>query len=295
MIRYNNYTALLLFVTSLSIPLFHSQSGDDPPEKRSTIVAVEGSVYLSEDKTIKQLREEALAEAKSQALERAQTYIKSVTIVENFQLSYDLIQSEAEGVVRILESEDRGISDDNRYLYWIKAEVEYSLNPPEGGTDISADFVQDVDAPLTVAIWTDKPEYRAGEKIRIFIQGNKDFYARIVYRDVQGNLLQLLPNPHRRDNYFEGGKVITLPGAEDTFDLEVGPPFGIEALFLYASSAELGDVSLENVGGTVYGIGDDLDDFGRRTRGVKIIQKKEGETTQGAEFYEARCEVKTRM
>ena len=262
--------------------------------KRSTIVEVDGWSYLSEDKTIRQLREEALTNAKREALERAQTYVQSVSKVENFQLSYDAIVSEAEGAIRVLESEDHGITDDNRYRYWIKAEVTYSLEPPEGKADLSADLVKDPDAPLTVHVWTERTEYKAGQKIKVFLQGNKDFYARVVYRDVQGNLLQLLPNPHRRENFFEGGKVVSIPGGGDRFDLEVGPPFGIENIIVYASSSEMGDADVTAVGDVLYGVQGDLNDYGMKTRGVKIVQS-EGETTSGAEFYEARCEVKTRM
>ena len=137
------------------------------------------------------MREEALANAKREALERAQTHIKSVTKVENFMLSYDLIESGAEGFVTILESKDHGITTDNRYHYWIRAEVEYALKSADDSKDPSFDLVKDEKAPLTVHVWTEKKVYKAGEKIQIFVQGNKDFYARVVYQDVEKNLIQL--------------------------------------------------------------------------------------------------------
>lgn len=263
--------------------------------KRSTIVEVDGWAYLSEDKTISQMREEALANAKRDALERAQSYIKSLTKVENYQLSYDLIQSQSEGFITLLDSKDYGITEDNRYRYWIKAEVTYSLNPPDDNKDISADFVKNEKAPLTVYVWTEKKSYNVGEKIKIFLQGNKDFYARVVYRDVQGNLLQLLPNPHRQENFFAGGKVITIPDQDDAFELEVSPPFGIETIIVYASGAEMGDADVESVGDVLYGVRGGLEDYSMKTRGLKIVQKKDGEGAPGAEFFEARCEVRTRM
>ena len=263
--------------------------------KRSTIVEVDGYAYISEDKTPRQMREEALANAKREALERAQTYIKSVTKVENFMLEYDLIQSGAEGFVKVLESKDHGITADNRYHYWIKAEVEYSLESDRDRRDLSADLIKNEKAPLTVYIWTEKKEYREGEKIRIFLQGNKDFYARVVYRDVSGNLLQLLPNPHREENFFKGGKVVTIPGEGDQFDLEVGPPFGIENIIVYASSAQMGDVDVENMGDVVYGVQGDLNNYGAKTRGIKITERKGGERSQSAEFFEARWELMTKM
>lgn len=286
---------LLCFVTSF----VHGQEKEEKQEagsgKRSTIVEVDGYAYIAEDKTISQLREDALANAKREALERASTYVESMTKVENFQLTYDVIQSQAAGTVQVLESKDHGVTDDNRYHYWIKAEVEYSLAPAGNKADLSADLVKDVNAPLTVHVWTEKPEYLAGQSIKIFVQGNKDFYARVVYRDVQGNLAQLLPNPMRKDNFFPGGKVITIPSGADQFDLEVGPPFGTETIIVYASSSEIGDADMENMGDVVYAVKDNLEDLGVKTRGVKIVKKKEETSVAGAEFYEARCSLKTSM
>ncbi len=287
---------LLMIISNLTgIQAQEKTVQKDNSGKRSTIVEVDGYAYLSEDKTIKEMREEALTNAKREALERAQTYIQSISKVENFQLSYDFIQNQAEGAIRILESNDHGITDDNRYHYWIKAEVEYSLKPPEGKADLSSDLTKNPDAPLTVYVWTEKSEYQAGEKIHVFLQGNKDFFARVAYRDVQGNLLQLLPNPHRKDNFFKGGKVISIPGKSDRFDLEVGPPFGIENIIVYASSAEMGDANITSVSDALYSVQDNLKDYGMKTRGVKIVKKSPDDVTSGAEFYEAKCEVKTRM
>ena len=48
--------------------------------------------------------------------------------------------------------------------------------------------------PLAVKVWTDKQTYRAGEKIKIYLKGNKPFFARVIYRDASKNNLQLLPN-----------------------------------------------------------------------------------------------------
>ncbi len=295
----NNFCSMILLLIILTISAGidaqEKTARNDESGKRSTIVEVDGYAYLSEDKTIKQIREEALINAKRDALERAQTYIQSISKVENFQLSYDFVQSQAEGAICVLESKDHGITDDNRYQYWIKAEVTYSLKPPEGKPDLPSELVKNPDAPLTVFVWTTKNEYQAGEQVQIYLQGNKDFYACVVYRDVQGNLLQLLPNPHRRDNFFEGGRVVTIPGEGDRFELEVSPPFGIEDIIVYASSVEMGTADVETVGDALYSVRGGLEDYGLKTRGVKIIQMEEGEGASGAEFYEAKCEVKTRM
>ncbi len=110
-------------------PALYCQPADSTA-KHSAIVEADGYVFLSEDKTIRQLREEALAAAKRAALEQGETFIQSFTWVENFQMKYDLVQTEAEGSVKILASKDYGIIADNRYRYWIKAEIQYRPRQP---------------------------------------------------------------------------------------------------------------------------------------------------------------------
>ena len=57
----------------------------------------------------------------------------------------------------------------------------------------------------------------------------------------------------------------------------------------------MGEADVTAVGDVLYGVQGDLQDYGMKTRGVKIVQNKPGEGASGAEFYEARCEVRTRM
>ena len=245
--------------------------------KQSAIVEADGYVYLSDDKTLGDIRKEALAAAKRNALENARTYISSFSTVVNFELTYDIVASAAEGMVKVLESKDYGIQE-NRYHIWVKAEVEYAIKQPDiieaGGK-----------APLSVKIWTDKEKYAKGEKISINIKGNKDFYAKVVYKNAKADLLQLLPNPHRSDNHFRGGIQYSIPTNEDDFELEVSEPFGEETIIVYASTAPLGNSPVEDLG-KFYGIKGKLSDYSKKTRGVKIIEKP-------AEFYESSCRVYT--
>jgi hypothetical protein len=93
-------------------------------------------------------------------------------------------------------------------------------------------------------LWTDKQTYKQGEKITIYLKGNKPFHARILYKDAACDLLQLLPNPHRPENYFNGGVIYEIPSGNDRFDLEVTPPFGQEDILIYAGTSPLGDINL---------------------------------------------------
>ncbi|TET95441.1 MAG: DUF4384 domain-containing protein [Desulfobacteraceae bacterium] len=85
-------------------------------------------------------------------------------------------------------------------------------------------LLDEPNAPLTVNLWTDKERYQIGEKIKIYLKGNKPFYARIVYHDAVDRLIQLMPNPYRSENYFNGGVIYEIPSGRDKFELEVSPP-----------------------------------------------------------------------
>jgi len=130
-------------------------------EKRSCIQPVGGYAYLSENMTLAQTRAAAFANAKRQALEAGRTYIQSKTKVKDFEVEYDLVWSDAEGAVSILEQKDHGVKDNIRYHVWIKAEVEYDLKPK--GQQAAQEHVMDKAAPLTVKVWTSKKQYNHGE------------------------------------------------------------------------------------------------------------------------------------
>ena len=275
----------------MSVSLLSAQPKETSPSKHSAIVEADGYVYLSEDKTIRQLREQALAAAKREALQKGQTYIKSFTKVENFQLSYDLIQSQSEGHVKILDSKDYGIEKDNRYHYWIKAEIKYMLKPSD--SNAAKTVLAKAAAPLSVSVWTDKTTFKAGEKIKIFLKGNKDFYARVVYIDSQNNILQLIPNQQRKNNFFQGGETIVIPSTDAQFELEVSPPFGSEKIVVYASSAPQGEIKTTAAGKSLYKIKADLTTIAGKTRGV-TIKKTSSQASSGAEFYETSCLLTTK-
>ena len=174
----------------------------------------------------------------------------------------------------------------------IKAEVvpdEKAMAKISKGTEIT----DDPSAPLHVQVWTEKKEYRQAEKIRVYLKGNKPFYARILHKNTQGGFLQLLPNPYREDNYFHGGVVYEFPSGKDKFDLEVVPPFGEEGIIVYAGTNPLGDIDLKAVG-TVYEVKTKQPDIGIKTRAVKISAKEGGKDSGASEFFEGKVTLKTK-
>lgn len=281
----NALLVILLFIC-FSSPLYAAQS---------TIVDVEGKACMGDDKSRKQTEQAAMTDAKRSAAERAVTYLRSETQVKDFAIEKDLIAAYSNAAVKVVQELEKAWYKDAAagecYRMKIKAEVvpdEKSMNKAAQAKD----FADDPAAPLKVKLWTDKQEYKQGEKIKIYLKGNKPFHARILYKDTAGNILQLLPNPYRSETYFNGGIIYEIPSGNDRFDLEVSPPFGQESISVYTSTAPLGDLNLADRG-NVYRVITKATDVSRLTRGVKVQEQSGGRKDLPSEFSEEALSIKT--
>ncbi|MGE4443249.1 MAG: DUF4384 domain-containing protein [Desulfomicrobium sp.] len=293
LMRLAGITSLLVLVlfTSAVDPALYAQARGvqvkPDSEKRSIIQEVDGYAYLSESLSLKKIRAEAFANAKRQALENAESRLHSFTQVKNFQVDYDLVLSKSEGSVTVLEQKDLGIEPDNRYHVWIKAQVDYSLHPKQQEEQVE---VVPASGPLTVRVWTDKKHYFAGDMLVVYIQGNRDFYARVIDVTATGEVIQLLPNAYQSEHFFKGGVAYRIPGEDAGFNLQVTPPFGRDQIIVYASERPLGQASVQPVGNGFSQFRGTTQELGMKLRGLQINAAKQGE---GAEFYEASWDVET--
>ncbi len=281
--------AVLMFVVLIR-PAFAAQS---------TITESEGTACMGDDKSRKQTEQAAMTDAKKRAVEFAATYIKSETEVKNFAVEKDLLAAYAHAEVKIIQELEKSWYKDASSGDCCKVKIKAEIIPDVKAMEtLSKDsqFADDPAAPLKVKAWTDKKEYKTSEKIKVYVKGNKPFYARVLYKDASGVTLQLLPNPYRTDNYFNGGVIYEIPAGNDRFELEVNPPFGEESVIVYASSTPLGEIGLETKSG-VYQVKTQSRDIGMKTRGVKLMEKADSKTaaasTAASEFFEDDVIVKT--
>jgi len=274
--------ALFLFVK----PVYSAQS---------TITEAEGSACMGDDKSRKQTEDSALADAKKKAVEFASTYIRSETDVKNFALEKDLLSAYAHAEVKLLQEPTKewykDLNSGDCLKMKIKAEVIPDTAAMQKMAAQSPVVEDDPSAPLMVKAWTDKNTYKAGEKVKVYIKGNKPFYARVIYKDASGEMVQILPNPYQTDNYFNGGAMYEIPTGNDKFELEVSPPFGEENVIVYASSSPLGEISTEARGG-VYHVNTKAKDVPLKTRGIKLVES-DGKKLP-SEFSETSALIKTR-
>ena len=261
---------------------------------QSTITESEGCACMGEDKSRKQAEQTAVADAKRKAAEFVLTRIKSETQVKDYQLEKDIIEAYADAAIKVIQELEKGWYKDAAMGDCFKIKIKAEVIPDEKAMEKVAKSNQvadDPSAPLSVNVWTDKKEYKQGGKIKIYVKSNKPFYARVIYKDADGSILQLLPNPYRQDNYFNGGVVYEIPSGNDRFELEVSPPFGEENIIVYASTSQLGDINIVAQGG-VYQVKTKAKDIGDKTRGVVIAEKGADKKTP-SEFSEAGAVVKT--
>lgn len=262
---------------------------------QSTIMDSEGSACMGEDRSRKQTEQLSMADAKKNAVENVLTFVKSETTVEDFEVKKDMMKAYANASVKILEVKEKRWYKDERSGDCLKTKIKAEVIPDEKAIKEAVASKVSFDnpgMPLNVRLWTDKKEFKKGDKIKIYIQGNKPFYARVHYRNVSGEIVQLLPNPYRSENYFNGGVIYEIPSGNDRFELEVSPPFGEESVILYSSTSPLGDISLSS-GGEVYQVMTKEKDIGIKTRGIKLKERIEGGRPQASEFFEERVNVKT--
>ena len=274
---------------------------------QSTIIEVDGHACMGYDKSRKQTEEEALANAKKKAVEHTSTYIKSESRLKDFELEKDLVEAYSNATVKVVQEMSRSWYRDASLGDCCQVKIKAEVIPDHEAMDrISKGKgqVDDPSAPLNVQLWTDKKEYKEKEKIKIYIRGNKPFYARILHKGVDGQLLQLLPNPYRPDYYFNGGVIYEIPSGVDHFEMEVTPPFGQENIIVYASTSPLGEINLTPAGG-VYKIKTDSEKIGERSRAValeesnpeqktKTASEKIGLRSRGVSLKESNPEQKTK-
>jgi len=261
---------------------------------QSSITVAEGVACMGDDKSRKETQSAAMAEAKRNAVERTLTYVTSETKMKDFVLEKDLVNAYSRASVKVLEILERSWERDPAAGDCFRVKIQAEIVPDPNAMKSARKFdarLEDPSTSLVVKVWTDKRNYKKGDKIKIYLKGNKPFFARVVYKDASGNLTQLLPNIHRTQVYFNGGTVYEIPSGHDTFELEVTPPFGPENIIVYASTKALGYIDMRDVGG-VYAINTSLDDLTVKSRGV-AIKTTSGDQDATAEFFEAQTGLTT--
>ena len=103
--------------------------------------------------------------------------------------------------------------------------------PPSAGSAAKA-------VPLEVLAWVDRPDltYARGERVRLFVETNKDAYVTVLNVDPAGETTVLFPNRYESDNRIRGARAVEVPTPDSGAQVVVGGTVGAELLKIIAST-----------------------------------------------------------
>jgi len=85
-------------------------------------------------------------------------------------------------------------------------------------------------------IWTDRPQYTVGDRMRILFRVSEDANVYIFNTDGAGRRTQIFPNWFDQQNRVRAGRTYQIP--DGSYDLQIQPPAGNETLTILAVSEE---------------------------------------------------------
>ena len=280
-------------------------------ESRSIILDSKGQYKMGRHDSVEKARDVALNNAREDALKRAESMIKNKANLS--KLEYTLLENKSGKYVTVLEKKDHGVKlPGPNYHVSVKAKVIYLMKPalissrPKTASSNNNSFktlksevipankpiklsklLEQREAPLTVRVWTNKKQFREGEHVTLYLQGNQDFYARIISNDTDNNVVQLLPNKYRQSSFFKRGEIYEIPDEfqGDKFLIESVPPFGTNTIVVYASKVPLGKADLTPLGKGLSKFRGDKEKYSIVvSRGLKIEKKG---SSSPVEFHES--------
>jgi hypothetical protein len=182
----------------------------------------EGTAQMGELDTQKEVKDRARRDAQSRVVEKAVgTFIKSHTLVSNYQVADDLVYAAVRGKIEKMDVLSEGWDEKDRNLYRVKIKALVEPVYPEKGQGLS----------LKVSL--SKNVLKEGEEVKIFYQSNRECYVYIFSVAADGSVTLLLPNSVNKNNRVLLDKAYEFPPA--------GSPVKLEAMFLPGFEGKFAD------------------------------------------------------
>jgi len=271
------FLAGLLFCFSLLQPFeLKAATSSDAIQAETQILIVQGEATGGTRSTLEEIKQQALAEARRNALEQAGTLVFSQTETENYVLQRDQVKTMAQGLVKVLEVLETQIKFDEEQKSFlirvkIKAEVQtvvaqallqnlnrslQSGSSPLAPLNFSFNLVawEPVQAGVRgIQIKTDSSkQYQkkilkegehlsSGAEFQIHFRPEQDCYLYGVSVDSQGHVFALIPHPEGLlNNALQAGKSYVLPAPGKFYQLDQNQ--GQETLYLIAAHQPQPDI-----------------------------------------------------
>ncbi|MEE2709111.1 MAG: DUF4384 domain-containing protein [Gemmatimonadota bacterium] len=113
--------------------------------------------------------------------------------------------------------------------------IPYTIRPPV----LDPDIPEPPPNGIPIKIWTERGDggmFVEGERLTAYVQAGSDCYLRLLYRQVDGQVIQIFPNRLSGDERVKSGQVYSIPDTDDAFDYVIKAPFGVEYLISVASA-----------------------------------------------------------
>lgn len=165
-------------------------------------------------------------------------------------LDFELVKTPTGFLTVLKRAEIPGRNKGEQSFLWVETESRFIVKCNQNGKRPETKTL-DKAYLLDVRIWTDKKEYKEGQKIVLYLQGNRNFYGKVIRIDAQGNVCQILPNNYRQISFFEKDRRYVIPDEGDRYELKSQPPFGTIRFVAYASHLPMSQVNLKTITGGI--------------------------------------------
>ena len=112
--------------------------------------------------------------------------------------------------------------------------------------------------------------YRRQDKLFVFLKANMDCYVKVLYHQVDGTTVVILPNRYHPDARILKDRLYQIPPDDNSFELEVMAPFGVEMVQVLASTTPLEPQDPAPAPQGLQVVKEDLATLVGRTRGISL-------------------------
>ncbi|PIQ26675.1 hypothetical protein COW36_01055 [bacterium (Candidatus Blackallbacteria) CG17_big_fil_post_rev_8_21_14_2_50_48_46] len=270
----------LLFCFSLlqSFELKAETSSAAQAEAQKQIVFALGEASGGTGSTLEEIKNQALAEARRNALEQSGTLVFSQTETENYVLQRDQVKTMAQGLVKVLEvleTQTKFDEEQKSFLIRVKIKAEVQTVAAQALLQSLNHSLQSGSSPLAplkfsfnlvawepvqagvrgIQIKTDSSkQYQqkilkegeslsSGAEFQIHFRPEQDCYLYGASVDSQGQVFALIPHPDGLlNNALKAGKSYVLPAPGKFYQLDQNR--GEEKLYLIAAHAPQPDIQI---------------------------------------------------
>lgn len=249
-----------------------------------------GCYTYGDDQTPALAKRAALALAQEQAVRSHHVFVRSSSMVKNFQLEEDVVTTASTGMlqhIHIDKQEQKGQEVCTSITAQISPmkldEVIQQKAKAKKVADAAQIPVLTEGSSFELKVWANKQAgevYIEGEDLEVSVRSNRDAFLKVDYYQADGTVVHLVPNLFVDDAFVQAGKTYTFGGRHARSGFRITGPFGAETIKAVASTNPLDSLLASDKkaeSSEPY-----LNNFHTKMRGIKVIPNP-GQPAQWAE------------